>query len=200
MSVKVRNDKKYLKGILDVPNDEGEVIGSFLIEIHCSSNYPYRFPILYETGGSIPNEGDWHKYNDGSCCITVQAAEILECRTGVTLLLFITKHVVGFLANYIYKKETNTYKNGEYGHHVMGPFQFYSHLMKTSDFKLWNKYFQHIFLRDTYRSERNVPCFCNSGLKYKNCHSKIFETLKDIGKDQILKDFKNIYKECEEYL
>ena len=75
-------DYPYLKGILDIPDDEGIVAGSFSIEIHPTSDFPYAFPKLYEVGSEIPCEADWHKYPDGSCCLTVRAKEKLICKTG----------------------------------------------------------------------------------------------------------------------
>ena len=71
----------YLKGILDIPDDEGNIVGAFSIEIHPSKDFPYAFPILTEVGGEIPCEADWHKYQDNSCCLTVPAKEKLLCST-----------------------------------------------------------------------------------------------------------------------
>jgi hypothetical protein len=37
---------------------------------------PHRFLKLYEVGGDILNNVDWHKYNDNSC-LTVEPDEII---------------------------------------------------------------------------------------------------------------------------
>jgi hypothetical protein len=38
------SDGDFLKGILDIPNDDGEIIGSYMIEVKNSQGFPYRFP------------------------------------------------------------------------------------------------------------------------------------------------------------
>lgn len=192
LRIKEINGVQYLKGILDIPNDEGDIVGSFLIELHFSKGFPYRFPILLETGGVIPNEADWHKYQNSACCITVGAEEILFCKNGLSLNDFIEKHAIAFFANFIYRKVNGVYKNGEYGHWMLGPKQFYTELLKTEEQKVWLLYFDNVFEGLKYNHERNHHCFCGSGKKFKSCHRIIFNTLKDIGRHQVASDFKEI--------
>ena len=99
----------YLKGILDIPDDNGNLAGSFSVEIHPSKNFPFAFPILYEVGGEIPCEADWHKYSDNSCCLTVPAKEKLICRNGITLVWFVQNIAIPYFANQLYKKQTGKY-------------------------------------------------------------------------------------------
>lgn len=184
----------FLRGTLDIPNDNIEIVGTFLVEIYCSEKFPYRFPILFETGGEIPNEPDWHKYKNASCCITIWPDEILKCKNGISVSLFIEKHAVPYFANYLYKRQTGEYKNGEYAHGISGTNQFYESLMKTSNRDLWNQYFKNTFQNLKVGCERNDICFCGSGDKYKQCHLKVFNTLRQIGERQILNDFNLMMK------
>ncbi len=194
LRVKESNGIKYFKGIVDIPDENGNIVGSFLMELHWQKGYPYRFPLLFEVGGMIPNEADWHKYSNSGCCITVEADEILICKNGIHLLEFMKKHAIGFFANFIFKNVTGNYKNGDYGHGGMEIAQFYSHLLKTNDAKLWLQYFKNVFENLAYNKDRNNLCFCNSGKKYKCCHDIVFDKLNDIGKEQVLKDFKLIFQ------
>lgn len=189
LAIKEKNGKKYLKGVLDVQNKSNEVAGSFLIEVHYANGFPFRFPTLYETGGSIPNNPDWHKYNDGSCCITVEPDEKLKCKHGVSVLEFIKKYAVAFLANHIYRRATGMYKNGEYSHGLPGLEEFYVDLLKTNNKELWHTYFKRTFRNEKFDDARNKPCFCGSGKKYKNCHLQAFNTLRAIGEANVLNDF-----------
>ncbi|HEX8332000.1 MAG TPA: hypothetical protein VF622_05215 [Segetibacter sp.] len=200
LAIKESGGEKYVKGILDVPNDLGDTVGSFLIEIRFAPKFPFRFPDVYEVGGIIPNEADWHKYPDHRCCLTVEPDEILKCKNSITLKEFVANHVFAFLANYIYRKETGVYKNGDYGHWIIGIHQFYSELLKTKDYNLWLVYFENVFRHKPYKKDRNVKCFCESDLIFKKCHKLVFDTLREIGEEQVLKDFKTIIKECENYL
>jgi hypothetical protein len=195
LRIKQNDEIKYLNGILDISDEEKNIIGSFLIEIHFSSLFPYRFPCLLETGGSILNEADWHKYQNSRCCITVEAEEILNCKHGISVIEFIDKYAIPFFANFIYRKENGLYKNGEYGHSIIGPFQFYSDLFKTDDPKLWVQYFKNVFRNLPYNKNRNETCFCGSKNKFKHCHRIVFEKIFDIGEKQVLKDFQNFSKE-----
>lgn len=178
---------EYLKGILAVPNDEGDVIGNFLIEIHISEKFPFAFPILFEVGEQIPNEADWHKYKDHSCCVTVPAEEILLCKNGISVNEFIESQAIPYLANYVHRKETGYYKNGDYAHGSKGNYQFYEKLFKTDNQKLWLEYIKFAFGLKKHNVGRNEKCMCGSNLKYKKCHELVFHKLKLIGKENVLK-------------
>lgn len=180
-------EEDYLKGILSVPNDEGEVIGDFLIEIRNHDKFPLAFPILFEVGGQIPNEPDWHKYSDHSCCITVQAEEILLCKNGITVEWFIKSQAIPFLANYLFRKAKGFYKNGEFAHGTEGNHQYYEKLFQTKDKKKWVEYYQFAFDIKKHGLHRNQKCMCGSGKKFKNCHTLVFRKLKLIGKENVYK-------------
>ncbi len=186
------NNTTFLKGVLDIPNDINEIVGNYLIELHCTEKFPYRFPKLFETGGDIPNEADFHKYPDGSCCITVLPDEILKCKNGINVSLFIEQYAVSYFANQIHKKQTGEYKNGEYAHGINGIIQFYEVLMKTANKDLWAQYFKNAFRNMKTGCSKNSICFCGSRSKYKFCHLKVFNKLKQIGEKQVLNDFKLI--------
>lgn len=184
----------YLKGILDIPNDLGEVVTSFLVEIRCSPGFPYRFPQLFEIGGEIPLEADWHRYADGRCCITVLPEEIVICKLGINISRFIKEHAIAYLANYIHRKEIGEYKNGEFSHGTKGHFEYYSKLLKTNEKDLWHRYYEDTFSDRPEKYDRNSRCFCGSEKKYKRCHMEVFDVLRDIGKQQVLYDFSMILK------
>ena len=195
-NLKIHQDNEgisYLKGILDIPNDFHEIVGHFLVEVRYSEKFPFRFPILFETGGEIPNDANSHKYKDSSCCITVLSDEILKCKNGIIVSLFIEKYAIPYFANYIYKKQIGEYKNGEYAHGVIGNCQFYEALMKTDNRDLWIQYYKTAFRNLKVECGRNDPCFCGSGIKFKQCHAEVFNKLWQIGEIQIRNDFNLIF-------
>lgn len=188
-----RNGLMILKGILDIPNDDKKIIGSFLIEIHFSLLFPYRFPVLYETGKSIEATADWHKFSDDSCCITVTPDEKLQCVHGISVLWFIRQHAIPYFANFIHRKVTGKYKNGEYAHSKDEALrQFYSELLMTSDELRWVHYFNMAFSTVPVAYHRNEKCLCGSGKKYKVCHQRVFRTLKVLGPVQVASDFRTM--------
>jgi len=184
-----RNNKKYsfLKGILDIPNDDGEIAGSFSIEIHPTKNFPYAFPILYEVGNDIPCEADWHKYSDNSCCLTIPAEEILICKRGITIVEFVSNIAIPYFANQLHKKHTGHYMH-EYSHGGKGIQEFYAELFQSKDYNLWEQCIKVALGKIKYG--RNEKCYCNSGKKYKKCHFLIEDDVRKIGKEQIMIDFK----------
>lgn len=192
LSIKEKDNTKYLKGILDISNEDSKIVGNYLIEIHFVDKFPFQFPMLFETGGSILNEADWHKYPDGRCCITVLPDEILKCKLGITVLEFVEKYCLSFFANHIHRKLTGTYLNGEYSHGITGIKGFYTDLFETDDFSKWENYYKHCFLMTTVRIGRNDKCFCGSNFKFKNCHYRIFASLYEIGPKQAFYDLKLI--------
>lgn len=184
---KTVNEESYLKGILDIPNDEGTVAGSFLVEIHPSKGFPYAFPILYEVGGEIPCGADWHKYQDNSCCLTVPAEEKLMCKNGITLVWFVQNIAIPYLAHQLYKKHTGHYLQ-EYSHDIGGIREFYEKFFPLSERNIWKQSLEHVF--GNSKAERNSICYCNSGKKYKKCHLPIENNIRAIGKEQVFYDFK----------
>jgi hypothetical protein len=186
----------FLKGVLDIPNDVNQIVGSFAIEIYFWDDFPYGFPLLFEVGGIIPNEAGWHKYAGGlgNCCITAKPDEVLKCKNGISVPLFIEKHAIPYFANQIHRMITGKYKNGEYSHNVKGFPDYYESLLKTNNRDLWLQYFKYAFRNLKVECERNDICFCGSGKKYKQCHLEVFITLQKIGEKQVTNDFNNIFK------
>lgn len=183
------NGVSYLKGILDIPNDVGNIVGSFSVEIHSTENFPYRFPKLLEVGNEIPREADWHKYSDNSCCLTVEPDEILKCKNGMSIIPFVEKIAIPYFANQIYRKQTGKYLN-EYSHGSDGLREYYCDLFKSKDRNIWVRSLNGAF--GNKKTERNAKCYCNSGVKYKLCHLKVEEILRTIGKTIVLKNLKEI--------
>jgi hypothetical protein len=183
------NGQDILKGILDISDESSAVIGSFSIEIYPTEKFPYRFPKIFEVGGDIPCNADWHKFPDNSCCLTVEQDEILKCNNGITLRYFIERMVIPYFANQLYRKETGHYLD-EYPHGKDGIRQFYIELFKSNNPGFWDLCYKHAF--ENVRIGRNEKCYCNSGEKHKKCHMNVEEKLQIIGKSKILNDLKLI--------
>lgn len=189
LCVKGTDGHKYLKGILDINDGDGNYYGSFSIEIRCSERYPYRFPILYEVGGDIPCDVDWHKYQDCSLCLDVEQSEILRCRNGISLLDFIDGIAIPHLANQLHKKIHGEYVD-EYKHGVNGVREFYTKLLGTTDTSIWVKSAHSIFVGPP--KGRNEACYYGSGIKYKHCHLDADKKLSLIGFQKVYEDFKSM--------
>jgi hypothetical protein len=187
--VKKKDGKDFLKGILDILDERGTVVRSFSVEIHSTEKYPYRFPKVYEVAGEIPRSPDWHKYDDDSCCFTVEQEEILLCHSGISLIYFIHKVVIPYFANQLYRIKTGHYLN-EYPHGLKGVIVFYKDLFKSDDLSFWEKCYTSAFIKG--KTGRNDKCYCCSGQKFKNCHLPVENKLKILSEERVLKDIKLI--------
>jgi len=185
LSIKQINGQDFLKGILDIADESTAVIGSFSVEIYPTEKFPYRFPKIFEVGGDIPCNIDWHKFSDNSCCITVEQDEILKCHYGITLLSFIEKEAVPYFANQLYRIKTERYLN-EYPHGKTGVMLFYNELFKSNNPEFWYSCFKHAF--GSSQTGRNDKCYCSNGKKYKKCHMLVEEKLHVLGKQKVLND------------
>lgn len=191
LKIKEKNGIQYLKGIFNIHNDIKQTVKNYLIEIHWNFNYPYRFPILLEVGGDIPNHIDWHKFSNEACCITVEPDEIIKCIDGVTIINFIKSYAVPFFANHIYRTINGKYKNGEYSHGNKALVEFYSNLFETNELHIWIETLRRLW-GDKQKIRSNGHCFCSSGKKFEQCHKPILSKLQIIGKDFVIKDFTKI--------
>lgn len=181
----IEGNEKILKGWLPIVDKEGRHWEDYSVEIHCSKNYPHTFPILYETSGKIPKIADWHVYEDTqSCCVKVQPEEILRCKNGITLTLYIKEEVIPYLFNQTYRRIEGHYANEEYSHGVMGIYEFYDDILKTNHNPLHTLNLMN-YIATHHPPSRTSMCFCGRKIKYRHCHKKVFEKIKFMG-DKII--------------
>ncbi|MBP7533231.1 MAG: SEC-C domain-containing protein [Chitinophagales bacterium] len=180
----------FLKGNIDIVDGVGKVWDTYEIEIHFKHEFPNRFPQLFEVGGKIPKNLDWHIYNDGSCCVTVFPNELLVCKQGITILGYVEDFVIPYLANQTYKKLTGDFANGEYSHGFWGVLEFYQDLLQTKDFRLLIDRLNWIL--NNSKPDRTNTCFCGSNKKFRHCHSNAYKKINIIGRDLVYADFENI--------
>lgn len=176
LRIKHADGKQYLKGTIEISDTEHAATKSYLIEIHFAEGFPYRFPKLYEVGGDIPCEADFHKYPDNSCCITVGFDEFSECIKGISVLQFIKKQVIPYFANQWYRQLTGKYKN-EYSHGKKGQLECLC---------------DYAFDEKKNNLGRNDKCFCGSNKKYKKCCLTLIFKIQQIGKGKMMKYLNSI--------
>lgn len=177
--LKFETDEKtgapLLSGNIHLQSEKGTLIDSYLLKIVSIPEYPNRFPHVFETGGRIPTNIDWHVYpNDGHFCISSIPEEILICRKGINLKCFIKDHIKPFLFNQKYR-EDNGFFLKERPHGQEGTIEFFTEIFNTDDLMAIAKSLSFI-------KQRKVPnrvslCFCGSGQKYRKCHRKAYQTL-----------------------
>jgi len=197
LSIISRDGNKILKGELEIIDNNGKCWEVYNVEIKASSDYPNRFPKLFEVGNAFPKIADWHVYeNDESCCVDVTPNEILICKNGLSVLEFIKRFTIPYLANQKFRELEGYYLYGEYPHGIFGRIMFYQSKLKAKSPQELIQMFDLII--KGYSPNRRVFCpFCKKE-KFRRCHKNAFEELKAIdsflhfdAKEQLLPFFIN---------
>ena len=177
------NTAPSISGIIKLEDEDSLTIDSYSIKIVSSENYPNHFPYVFETGGRIPLNIDWHVYpSDGHCCICSVPDEILICRSGINLHSFIEKQVKPYFFNQKHR-ELFGYFLKERSHGNEGNVQFFIDTLKTKDLTAIVEYLN--FIKQQNEPNRVSLCFCGSGIKYRKCHREVYRMLSAFTNDEL---------------
>lgn len=175
LDVDEKSGAPCLTGFIQLTSQDGCLIDSYNLKIIAGSEYPTRFPYVFETGGRIPINIDWHVFpGDGHCCISSFPDEILICKRGLVLSDFIENHLMPYLFNQKYR-ENNGFFLKERPHGNKGNIQFFTEVFKTDD--LFNVVNGLYFIMQRKEPNRVSKCFCGSGEKYRKCHRECYRIL-----------------------
>lgn len=169
-------------GSLGLKDDTGVLIDSYSIKIVPREKYPYRFPLVFETGGRLPINIDWHIFPDGHCCIKTVPEEIMLCKKGITLQGFIKEQVLPYFFNQKHR-ELHGYFMQERSHGMRGNLEFFKEHFNTQDENLVLKLLLEI--QKVGEQKSNSKCLCGSGRKFKKCHRRIIRSTRAFSKGEI---------------
>ncbi|KAA5534562.1 hypothetical protein F0919_08040 [Taibaiella lutea] len=181
-----RDGVPILLGSINLIAEDGEKLDRYEIEIHPPANYPNSYPLIYETGGRIPHNIDWHVYSDGHFCIAVPIQERLDCLDGINLKGFIQKQIMGFLFNQTFRRK-NGYFYRERAHGLLGRLEFYKEYLKLEDIKAVSTSLRIIATGLELGSDSK--CFCGENRKFKKCHRRILRDLEKKASNLVKNDF-----------
>lgn len=167
--------RKVIKGFIILEDSNQNEIDRYAITIKEPDNFPFRFPLVYETGGRIPRNIDWHVYEtDGHCCIKAFPEEILICKNGISLEKFIEEQLKPYFYNQLHRENFGYYLN-ERTHGPKGNVEFFEEVFHSKNILLIIAGLEFIRLR--HEPNRVQNCFCGSGTKYRKCHRETFRQL-----------------------
>lgn len=166
-------------GSLPLMDDDGVQIDSFDIKIICTPDYPQTFPHVFETGGRIPLNIDWHVYSDGHCCLCSIPEEIIVCNKGIDITTFIATQVTPYFFNQKYR-EMHGFFLKERSHGERGNIEFFEDTFGTSNLNKIKRLLS--FIVNNEEPNRVSECFCGSGEKYRKCHRQAYKLLKPLPK------------------
>lgn len=171
-----------VEGRLILRDSANNYIDDYSIRITPSESFPLRFPFVFELEGRLPNNIDWHVFEDGHCCIKSFPEEILICKTGLNITQFIKEQVVPYFFNQKYR-ELHGYYLKERPHGSQGHIEFFEDVFKTKNLNRIAKALFHISRNS--KPSRVDRCFCGSSLKYRKCCREPHKTISNFSKDEI---------------
>lgn len=183
-------------GSLVLTDENGAIEETYQIEIKAVDDYPNSFPLVFETGGRIPRNVDWHIFEDkGNCCIASPPEEIIICNSGLTLLSFIDNQVKNYFYSQIFRNQ-NGYFLKERSHGNKGWIEFFEETFMTDN--IFNIEFGLLQIIQGKKIDRVSICFCGSGKKYRKCHKKSYDILSKLSMEHV-HYFLHSLRETNEY-
>ena len=196
LSFKIKDGIPCVYGFINLIDENGNIEDTYQIEIKATLNYPYRFPELFETGGRIPKNIDWHIFeNTGNCCIASPPEEIIICNSGITLISFIENQVRNYFYSQIFRNQ-NGYFLKERSHGSKGWIEFFEETFMTDN--IFNIEFGLNQIIEGKKIDRVSICFCGSGKKYRKCHKKSYDILSKLTLDNV-QSFMNALRDTIDY-
>lgn len=183
LSMQENNSKPIFAGIIGLYGEDGLKCDEYHISIHPTEEYPHRYPLVFETGGRIPKNIDWHVFeSDGHLCIETLPEELIACSESITLEWFIDAKVKPYLFNQTYRRLNGFFLN-ERKHGYSGEFETYVELFGTRDLFKIGKYLHIISQRK--EPNRVSKCFCGGNDKYRKCHRDAYRKFSGLSDEQL---------------
>lgn len=196
LSFKIEDGVPCVFGSIILTNEDGNVEDTYQIKIKAVTDYPFRFPLLFETGGRIPKNFDWHIFEgNGNCCIASPPEEFIICSSGLSLISFIENQVKNYFYSQIFRNQ-NGYFLKERSHGNKGWIEFFEETFMTTN--IFNIEFGLNQILEGKKIDRVSICFCGSGKKYRKCHKKSYDVLSKLTIDNV-RLFMNALRDTNEY-
>ncbi len=188
------NGMPQVRGMLKLNDELGNNIDAYDILIEYTLGYPFKFPLVFEFGGRIPKNIDWHVFPMGHCCIKCPPEEILTCKKGITLKDFIESELRPYFFNQKHRELTGFFLH-ERSHGLKGKYiEFLKEVFKTDN--LVEIADSLIFIRKREEPNRVSKCFCGRNEKYRKCHRETFRLLSQFNDEELMECFKAVVSQA----
>ncbi len=171
----LENGFPCIRGSIQLIESKKIVTDSYEVKIMWSQGYPFKFPLVFETGGRIPINLDWHVFEtDGHCCIKAIPEEMVLCKKGISLDWFISTQLVPYFFNQSFRQE-NGYYYHERSHGIKGTLESFADIFKTTNVNSILNLLS--VLKESSDYKATAKCKCGSNRKYKKCHRRTIRSL-----------------------
>jgi hypothetical protein len=170
-------DALSLKGSLAFDADlagVGSIRDDYRIAIMVPFRFPLALPSVRELGSRISS--DFHTNPDGTLCLGSPVRLHLALADGPTLLGFIERCIVPFLAGYTYLERTGREWTPGLAHGDAGLIDDYMSLLRVRDKKGCVEMMDLMGMKR--RIANKLPCPCGSLLRVGRCHHRVLNDLR----------------------
>jgi hypothetical protein len=157
-----------LRGLLLFGSDSG-ITTRVAVRLDFPARYPEQEPTAYDDEGRFPPGLDRHILRDGRCCLWLPPRSRWKPYDLDALLPFLDEVALFFDRQLVYEATGGKkWPGGEYPHGHAGYLEFLQETLTVDRSKIEAL---APALLNRARPERNDPCPCGSGRKFKRCHA-----------------------------
>ncbi|HDM9223968.1 TPA: SEC-C domain-containing protein, partial [Listeria innocua] len=160
----------------------------YRLRIDIPKNYPLNLPQVFEyEEKQINNFPHINSDSNGTFCLGTDLDIRRKLKPDYSLSKYISL-IAEFLGIYEYYKKYNVFPYGDRSHGKMGILETYKEIFNVTTSQQVTSLMQITKLKN---GSRNKKCPCNSGMKFKDCHWNIMNTIfsNPLELSQMKKDF-----------
>ena len=162
-----------------------------IVRIVFPDDYPNQEPQLYDAANQFPHSLDRHIGPNGLCCLWLDIESDWDKNNPLALREFLDQSALFFDRQIVFdalpQGKKHEWPGGQRGHGVQGYIEFIRERLSNDD-KILSA-LAPIFAKQKHE-EPNMLCPCSSGKKYKNCHRREVNSIRQkLGFDRCVRVF-----------
>ncbi|OAV43966.1 SEC-C metal-binding domain-containing protein [Lewinella sp. 4G2] len=190
-TLRLRKYPSRIEGDFTIKDANGAALATYPISIRLyQQSFKKYFPVVYLLDDSLTRSADRHIYSSGRLCLATDFAQAIYYRDHkLGLQEFLELVLAPFLAAQTMIEEglaTNVFPKGERSHGTLGIVEEYCAFWNVSTPENALTYMEAYLLSGS--KQRNIPCICGSGIKYKRCCLAKVNTINFIDRELIKND------------
>jgi hypothetical protein len=147
----------------------------YQVEIQIPSKFPQQIPLVFETGGSIPQA--YHHLDGGSLCLGSETRLRLLLAEGISLIGFVERCVVPYLYRFSYLKMYGEAPFEDLAHGPDGIREDLRLLFGIDRESAVLPFVRLVAMKKRHANKRACPC--DSGLRLGRCHNRVVNRLRE---------------------
>jgi hypothetical protein len=155
-----------IAGAFPIHDAQGKELDRYSISILLPHSYPKDLPIVYEVGGRIPYNSDFHINPDGSACVLIPEDRWRCFPEHAPFLQYLDVPLYNFFLSQTYYAEYGQWPFGQWSHGSQGVSEYYRHLIGSENDQTLHRF---LYILKKNNLKKHYDCPCGSGLQVKKC-------------------------------